>query len=239
MLPFAFLNRKLNRDKIFFLLFSVFFLFMAYFLTVIRIRYILPIIPFLAILSVIGIKNVAEWTGKKSSLVRRAALIGISAVTIVFIAFNFLYLKDYFNAVRPVRYILKQETKDEFLSRNVKSYPAMKYINENLLDDARIFLMFLGGRGYYLDQPYYYESSFGMNTINGMVKTSSNKQDFQVYLQSLKCTHVLVRIDLFNKYLHDNFPEKTIIRFLDLVKECWKPIYESNGYAVMKIRIVT
>jgi 4-amino-4-deoxy-L-arabinose transferase-like glycosyltransferase len=33
MLPFAFLNRELNRDKMFFLLFSVFFFFMAYFLT--------------------------------------------------------------------------------------------------------------------------------------------------------------------------------------------------------------
>jgi hypothetical protein len=88
MLPFAFLNRKLNRDKIFFLLFPVFFFFMAYSLTVIRIRYILP-------------------------------------------------------------------------------------------DDVRIFLMFLGRRGYYLDRPYYHEKSFGMNTINGMVKASAGKQDFQ------------------------------------------------------------
>jgi hypothetical protein len=163
-------------------------------------------------------------------------LIGISAVTIVFIAFNFLYLKDYFNAVQPVRYILKQETKDEFLSRNVGSYPAMRYVNNNLPDDVRIFLMFLGRRGYYLDRPYYHEKSFGMNTLSGMVKASADKQDFQAYLQSLDCTHILMRTDLVNKYLHDNFPEKTIICFLDLAKKCWKPIYESNGYAVMEIR---
>jgi hypothetical protein len=188
MLPFAFLNRELNRDKMFFLLFSVFFFFMAYFLTVVRIRYILPVIPFLAILSVVGIKNVVDWAGKKFSAVRRAGLIGISAVTIVFIAFNFLYLKDYFNAVQPVRYILKQETKDEFLSRNVGSYPAMRYVNNNLPDDVRIFLMFLGRRGYYLDRPYYHEKSFGMNTLSGMVKASADKQDFQAYLQSLDCT---------------------------------------------------
>ncbi|MEA3415141.1 MAG: hypothetical protein U9R02_03140 [Thermodesulfobacteriota bacterium] len=212
---------------------------MAYFLTVIRIRYILPIIPFLAILSVIGLKNIAELTGKKSSLVRRAGLIGISAVTIVFIAFNFLYLKDYFNTVQPVKYILNQETKDEFISRNVGSYPAMRYINENLPDDVRIFLMFTGRRGYYLDKPYYHERSFGMNTINGMVKASVDKQNFQAYLQSLDCTHILMRIDLFNKYLSDNFPEKTIIRFLDIMKEYWKPVYESNGYMIMEITQVS
>ncbi len=177
MAPFAFLTKDLNRDKVFFLLFSVFFLFMAYFLTVIRIRYILPLIPFLAILSVIGIKNIAEWTDKKSSQVRRAGLIVISTVIVIFISFNVLYLRDYFNAVQPVRYILNQETRDEFLSRNVGSYPAMQYINANLPHDARIFLMFIGGRGYYIDRPYYYERSFGINTINNMVKASANKQD--------------------------------------------------------------
>jgi hypothetical protein len=232
MLPFTFLNRELNRDKVFFLLFSVFFLFMAYFLTVIRIRYILPVVPFLAILSVIGIKNIVEWTGKKSSQIRRAGLIGIFAVTIIFIAFNFLYLKNYFKEIGPVRYILNQETKDEFLSRNVGSYPAMRYINENLPGNVKIFLMFLGRRGYYLNRPYYHERSFGMNTINNMVKASADKQDFQAYLQSLDCTHILMRTNLVNKYLHDNFPEKTIICFLDIMKEYWKPVYESNGYAV-------
>ena len=131
----------------------------------------------------------------------------------------------------PVKYI-QQETNDEFLSRNVGSYPAIRYINENLPSDVKVFLMFLGRRGYYLDRPYYHERSFGMNTINNMVKASADKQDFQTYLQSLSCTHILMRTDLVNKYLRDNFPEKTIFRFLDIVKECWNPIYESNGYAV-------
>ncbi len=239
MLPFAFLNRKLSRDKALFLLFSVFFLFMAYFLTAIRIRYILPVVPFLAILSVIGIKNVAEWIGKKSSQVRRAGLIGIFAVTIIFIAFNFLYLKNHFNEIGPVKYILNQETKDEFLSRHVRSYPAMRYINKNLPHDVKIFLMFLGRRGYYLNRPYYHEGSFGMNTINNLVKASPDKQHLQAYLQSLDCTHILMRTELVNNYLRNNFPEKTIFRFLGLVKECWKPVYESNGYAVMEITQVS
>ena len=76
-------------------------------------------VPFLAILSVIGIKNIVEWTGKKSSRLRRAGLIVISAVTVIFIAFNFLYRKNYFNEIGPVKYILNQETKDEFLSKAI------------------------------------------------------------------------------------------------------------------------
>jgi hypothetical protein len=99
--------------------------------------------------------------------------------------------------------------------------------------------MFLGRRGYYLDMPYYHERSFGMSTINNMVKASGDRQDFQAYLRSLDCTHILMRTDLVNKYLHDNFPEKTIVRFLNFVKEYWSPIYESNGYMIMEITQVS
>lgn len=236
MLPFAFMSRELNRDKIFFLLFSSFFLFMAYFLTVVRVRYILPVIPFLAILSVIGIKNLVDWAGKKSGAICHTVLIGISTVTIILIAFNVLYLKDYFNTVGPVKYILGQETRDEFLTRHISCYPAMQYVNKNLPDDSRIFLIFLGGRGYYLDRPYYHEASFGMNAINGMVSASRGKKDFQAYLRALDCTHILMRIDLFDKYLHDNFPEKIIVRLLSRVREHWDPIYESNGYVIIKLK---
>ena len=235
MLPFAFMNQYLKRDKVFFFLFSVFFLLMAYFLTVIRVRYILPVVPFLAILSVGGIKNIVDWSGETSNSLRRIGLIGISAVTIILVLLNVLYLKDYFNTVQPVRYILGQETRDEFLTRHTACYPAMQYANKNLPDDSRIFLIFLGRRGYYLDRPYYHEASFGMNAINGMVKASRDRQDFKAYLQSLNCTHILMRIDLFNKYLHDNFSEETIVPFLKLVKENLILIYESNGYAVMEI----
>jgi hypothetical protein len=263
MLPFAFLNRvsrssgckaiqhgdtgfpkgpggeltsmlsPVKRDKLFFLLFCVFFLCMAYFLTVIRIRYILPVVPFLTILSVCGIKNITEWLlGRSADSIRYVGLIGIFLFIIISIACNFLYLNNYFHTVRPLEYICHRETRDDFLTRHLGSYPSMKYINENLTGDSMIFLMFLGRRGYYLDRPYYCEPSFGIKTLRGMVKASGDGQALRTYLQSLNCTHVLVRMDLFHKYLHDNYPEKTIIHFLSLVRGYWRPAHVSNGYAV-------
>jgi hypothetical protein len=136
-----------------------------------------------------------------------------------------------------VRYILGQETRDEFLTGHAACYPAIRYVNENLPDDSRIFLMFLGRRGYYLDRPYRHEASFGMGTIKRMVGASRDERDFKSCLQSLNCTHILIRIDMFNKYLQDNFPEEKIGQFLSLVRKYWKPVYQSNGYAVMEIKI--
>jgi len=236
MIPFAFLKKDYSRDKTFFLLFSVFFLLMACFLTIIRVRYIMPIIPFMAILSVMGIRNLVEWVDGLSRPTGHIGIIIISSITVILIAFNLLYLKDYFSTIKPARYVFHQETRDEFLARNIGSYPAVKYINENLPDNARIFFMFLGRRGYYLDRPYYYDSSFGMKTIKGMVKASKDRHDFQEYLQSLECTHILMRTRLFNKYLHDNFSEERIARFMGIAKEYWRPIYASNGHAVIEVK---
>ena len=232
ILPFAFLNKKLNQDKSFFLLFSLFFIFMACFLAVISVRYILPAIPLLTILSVIGIKNIIEWTGKKTGRIRRAGLIGVFAVTIIFIASNSLYLKDYFNTIQPVRYILNQETRNDFLTRHVGSYPAMQYINNNLPDNARISLILLGGRGYYMDRHYHIA---GMDALKMMANASKDGLSFQTCLQSLHCTHILMRTDFVNKYLRDNFSRKEIERFINLAEKYWKPVYESNGYAVWDI----
>jgi len=236
MIPFAFLKKDYYRDRLFFLFFSVFFLLMACFLTIIRIRYILPIIPFLTILSVMGIRNLVKWADSLSKPFDHIGIIIISSITVSLLVFNFLYLKDYFSTINPERYVFHQETRDEFLTRTIGSYPAVKYINENLPDDSRIFFMFLGRRGYYLDRPYYYDSSFGMKTINNMVKASKDRHDFQKYLQSLECTHILLRIGLFNKYLYDNFSQETIARFMGLRKEYWRPLYVSNGHAVMKVK---
>jgi hypothetical protein len=235
MLPFAFLKQYFSRDRLFFLLFSIFFLLMGYFLAGVRIRYILPVIPFLTILSVMGIRNLVEWAERFSRPTSHIGIVMISVIVAILITLNVSYVKDRFHTISPTKYVLNSETRDEFLTRNLGYYPAVQYINENLPDDSRIFFIFIGNQGYYLDRAYYYDSSFGMKTIEGMVKASKDGRDFEEYLSAMKSTHILMRIDLFNKYLRDNFSDETIGRFLGLAKDYWKPVYGLNGYAVIEI----
>ncbi|MEA3471121.1 MAG: hypothetical protein U9R24_05350, partial [Thermodesulfobacteriota bacterium] len=206
-----------------------------YFLASMRIRYILPIVPFLAILSVMGIRNLVEWAGRLPRLVGQIGIIMMSVVIIILIGLNISYMKDRFYTINPTNYVLNSETRDEFLTRNIGYYPAVKYINENLPDDSKIFFIFMGNQGYYLDRAYYFDSSFGMKTVKSLVEASKDRRDFKEYLYSMESTHILMRIDLFNKYLRDNFSEETIGRFLGHAKEYWRPVYGSNGYAVIEI----
>jgi hypothetical protein len=217
---------------------------MAYFLTVKQVRYILPVLPFLAILAVMGIKDLDDrlkpeklftflrFHGSFGSIARIVLFAGIASLLIL----NFLYLKNRMNIIRPFPYVFRQENRQAFLKRHLLHYDAVEYINANLPDDAKVFSMFLGRRGYYLERSYKNEPSFGMNTINRMVKSAASEERFLKYVRSMDVTHILMRTDLVDSYLMDNFSLKKKEHFMILVNKYWKQIYEYNNYAVWDIQ---
>jgi 4-amino-4-deoxy-L-arabinose transferase-like glycosyltransferase len=243
-LPFILLSKKYKPDKLFFVFFSVIFIFMAYFLTEKQVRYILPTIPFFAILAVMGIKNLADKLREKTlyfSARSARNITSISRIVIftsvaVFLIFNLLYLKNRISIIKPFAYVLGQETEGAFLKRHLLHYDAVRYINDNLPVDARIFTLFLGRRGYYLDRAYKNEPSFGMDTLNQLVNSSTNPENFVEHLRSMNVTHILMRTDLVDNHLKNNFSKKEIERFVVLAKKNWKLLYEDNGYAVWALR---
>jgi hypothetical protein len=133
-------------------------------------------------------------------------------------------------------YVLRQETKEAFLKRHLGHYPAAEYINTHLPDDAVVFTMFLGRRGYYFERSYKNEPSFGMNTLKLMVENSVDTEKFIKHVRSINVTHILMRTDLVDNFLQDNFSQEEILRFKKLVNKFWKLIYEQDGYAVWDIR---
>jgi hypothetical protein len=243
-LPFVFLNKRYGKDKFLFISFAVIFVIMAYFLTAKQVRYILPVLPFLAILAVMGLKDLLDKLGEGTinfPLISRKNIKSIAKFIIfptivIFFIFNLLYLKERTNIIKPFLYISGQETRDAFLKRNLLHYDAVKYINNNLPNDAKVFTMFLGRRGYYLDRAYENESSFGMSTIRHMVNSSTDEEKFKDFLRSMDVTHILMRTDLVYNYLKDNFSTEEINRFMNLVKKYWKLLYEYNGHSVWDIR---
>lgn len=244
-LPFALLNKRYGKDKIFFACVTVTFIFMAFFLTAKQVRYILPVLPLLAILAVMGIKDVMDKLKEETLLSSLklgenvksiARILLFSAVTILLI-FNLVYLKSRINVIKPFPYVMGKESREAFLGRHLLHYDAVEYINNNLPMDANIFTMFLGRRGYYLNRAYQNESSFGMSTIRHMVSSSDDEDKFLEYIRSMNVTHILMRTDLVNNFLKDNFSIQENKRFMNLVKKNWELIYESNGYSIWDVEL--
>jgi hypothetical protein len=170
--------------------------------------------------------------GKNAKLIAKILLF---AVVSILLMFNFVYLKSRINVIKPFPYVMGKETREVYLKRHLLHYDAVEYINNNLPIDAKIFTMFLGRRGYYLERNYKNESSFGMNSIRKMVINSANEDTFENFVQSMNVTHILMRSDLFYKFLHDNFSKVQISRLLKLINKRWTKLYDHNMYAVWDV----
>jgi len=241
--PFVMLNKRYAKDKFVFVFFTVIFIIMAYFLTAKQVRYILPVLPFLAIIAVMGIKDFLDKLKERTLFdslrfgekIKSIARVFVFASVTILLIFNFVYLKYRIKTINPIPHVLGKETRDAFLKRHLLHYDAVKFINDTFSDEAVVFTMFLGRRGYYLDRAYKNEPSFGMNTIRRMVISSANEETFDKNVRSMNVTHILVRSDLFYRFLHDNFSKAEIKRFLGLINKKWTELYDNTGYAVWDV----
>jgi len=239
--PFAFMNKSFYHDKLFFISFTIFFILTVFFLEQKAfsmeqiVRYILPVIPLLSILTVMGLVNTWNWAMNISIPLRNVLTAFLLTIFIVIMSKNIFYIKNYYQNISPISYISGIESKDEFITRHISSYPAIKYINTNTLDNARIRLVFLAGRGYYLDRIYSEGASYGIGDVSGLAANAQEDSSFQAYLHSLGCTHMLVRTDLYLKYLHDNYPPETVNRLFQQMSKVTEMIYNANGYAVYRL----
>jgi hypothetical protein len=242
--PFVLLNKRHGKDKFLFISFTVIFMIITFFLTAKQVRYILPVLPFLTILAVMGLKDFLDKmeegrlkfpliSGKNIKSIARFI---IFPIVIILLIFNLFYLKERMNVIKPFPYLSCRETRDAFLTRHLLHYDAVKYINDNLPTNAKVFTMFIGRRGYYLDRTYENDALFGMSAIRHMVDSSKDENKFKDFLISMDITHILMRTELVYNYLKDNFSIEEINRFMTLVRKYWELLYEYNGYSVWDIR---
>lgn len=240
--PFALINKSFYRDKLFFFSFAIFFILTVFFLNQkafameATVRYTLPVIPLLSILTVMGMVNIWNLAMSYSSSVRNILGAVLFAVCIFMMSKNIFYIKNYYQNINPMKYISGKETRDDFIQRHHGSYAAMKYINEHTPENARVRLVFLAGRGYYLDRMYDEGASYGIADVRGLANNAHDERSFQKYLHSLGCTYLLVRTDLYLKYLQDNNTPETVNRVLQLMKQSTDVIHNANGYAIYRLR---
>jgi hypothetical protein len=156
-------------------------------------------------------------------------------IFIIIMSKNIFYIKNYYQNISPMSYILGKESKDEFISRNDHSYPVMKYINKNTPENAKIRLILLAARGYYLERTYEDDPTMGMDFIRGLAAASNDDKTFLNYIHSFGYTHLLVRIDLFHQFLQDNYSPDTGNLLIKRMGKTMNFIYNKDGYALYKI----
>lgn len=238
ILPFFAFGRSPNdrslieTEKRIWLFFSILFLLIAFFTVEMRIRYIAPIVPPLIILSVMGlhrlyVKILTRYSGD-SLLIPRAV---VTAVTGMLLMFNAAYVMQQFKEVQPINYLSGRVGRDAYIETYRNEYPVVQFANTNLPSTAKILSIFLGNRIYHSDIAMVTDHSVFLMAV----KKSDSPQKISMDLRKRGLTHLMVRSDLFDSWIDNNFSEKKKELIKLFFKENAPLICYKNGYGLFRL----
>jgi len=224
-LPWAFKGKWLEEKKIC-MSFALLFLAYAIFLVDLRIRYILVIVPPLVVLLVYGIFNVYLRIKQPAYLF---------AGVLLFAGVNLSYLWQYSRDVAPVRYLLSNDSRNTYLREKLAEYPAFQYINRDLPLTAKIYLLFVGRRGYYCDREYFHDGGELPGFLLAAIRSAKEPADIGRQLESKHLTHLLVRDELLSRFLRDNLDPAYQRVWDSFALSHLKTLFRDRGYSVLQL----
>ncbi len=193
-LPWAFKGKWGDEKKLMFG-FVVFYFLYALFLVDLRIRYLLPVVAPLVILLVYGVHNIYL------RILHPSILVG---GVVILLAFNGVYLWNYFQSVSPLGFLSGKESREGFLNRMLPDYPAVQYINQKLPSTAKIYFIFMGRRVYYCLRDYFHDPGNLAWSLVRMIQEAQSESGVKTKLEEKGLTHLLVRDELLQRFLRNN-----------------------------------
>jgi len=234
---FAFIRIKkndhaLSTEKKILAIFSVLFLLFVFFQADMRIRWIGPIIPLLVILSVLGLYEMIAVINDRYSGAARKTIKGFVFVFLTFlVSLNVYYIIGLFKIVEPMSYISGRVGRDEYIEKHRPEYAAINYANHNISDNAKIMCMFLGNRSYYIDR----EVVFHYNLVSKAIIKKDSPERLFINLKKRKITHLLIRYDLFSKWVEDNYNEREKEVINKFFRKHTSLLFSKNGHGLYQL----
>ena len=225
LLPWAFKGKWLEEKKLL-LGFALLFLLYALFLVDLRVRYILPIVPPLVILLIYGVFNVYL-------RIKRPAYLFVALLC--FAAFHGYYLCRYFQDADPLGYLTGRESRAAYLTRMLPEYAAFQYVNRTLPPQAKIYLLFIGRRGYHCERDYFHDGGELPGFLLEAIRSAQEPAAIARQLKSKHLTHLLVRDELLLRFLNDNLDPAQQQLWDAFVAHHLNRLFSAQGYSVLQV----
>jgi hypothetical protein len=225
LLPWAFKGKWLE-EKLWLFAFALLYLTYSLFLVDLRARYVLLIVPPLVVLFAYGVFNIylrIKWPAY------------LAAGLLCFAGYHGFYLYRYFVTVEPVQYLLGRETRADYLSRTLPEYATFAYINRQLPAAAKIYLLFIGRRGYYCERDYFHDGGELPAFLLSALRTAQEPAQVEHVLRRKGITHLMVRTDLLGRYLVANLPPEKIALWNKFAISRLSLNFQERGYAVYEL----
>ena len=159
----------------------------------------------------------------------------IALIVLFSLCLNAYYISTQYKYVRPFDYLNGTLTRDEYIDKFRREYPAMRYINENLPQEAKVLFFYLGNRGYYCDRDYLFDMQKGVSTLWEIVKKSKSPEEVLTELKNKGITHLLIRNDIFERWVKNDFEDREKHIVSQFFKKHVKPLYFKWGYGVSRL----
>ena len=215
--------------------FSILFILYAFVQTDMRIRYISPVIPPLVLLSMFGLRNLIYlFRNRFSGNIRKLGLAGVYLGVAILLGLNALYVYHQFNYVSPLNFISGRVGRDVYIERYRPEYAAIQFVNKEAPNSGIILGVFLGNRSYYSNRPMTFEFQ---KFLLGTFRQNFSVEEVKANLTTAGITHLIVRYDLFNQWVDNNFNDQQKERLALFFTKHMDLIFSKGGYGVFQLRV--
>ncbi|PIE71036.1 MAG: hypothetical protein CSA22_04740 [Deltaproteobacteria bacterium] len=210
----AFIRTRSSRErheKIVLSVFSLLTILITLFQTVFRVRYMAYALPAMTMLSVYGGFNL--WR-VASSASHRWMKFTLKTIYYAFIVAGALWSVSYaahlYMYVDPLAYISGAVDRDAYISRYRFEHPATQFINQHLPENAVLYNILLGKRGYYLNRKYIPDVTGHTDQIRKLIGQQGSPESLIAAFQRMGVTHWVINERLFMKRVNATYSEKQL-----------------------------
>lgn len=187
-------------------------------------------------MSIFGVRKIVDLISALE--LQHARKIGFAAIFLIVSFSLFLnahYIFAQYRYVDPFKYLSGALSRDEYIARYRREYPAMQYINANLPEDAKILFIHIGKRGYYCNRDYVLDMNFNRSMLHGLVTKSSGPEDVLQGITSQGITHLLIQYDIFDRWVKSTFAGREQELLKTFLRKHVQLLYFRWGYGVYRV----
>jgi len=160
-----------------------------------QVRFLLPAFAALSIC----LYSVFECAFKGSIVNRRSILI----LAIGLISYNLILSWQCFQKQKPLEFIIGKTSRQQYLIKYLKDYPAINYMNNNLSDKSKTYMVSIGNVGYYCQKDFIQESVFDYSFVK-ILKEAGSPQEILSWLKNQGASHVLINEVTASRYIYSD-----------------------------------
>ena len=218
------------------LAFSVLFILVAFLQTDMRIRYISPAIPPLVVLSIFGLNDLIHiLRNRLCGNAKKIGLAGIYLSVLSLLCLNALYIVHQFRYVSPLNFISGRVGRDAYIEQYRPDYAAIQFTNKEVPHNGVVLGIFLGDRSYYSNRQMVFDfKKFLLNTN----QQNLSVKEVMANLDDAGITHLIVRYDLFNQWVDNNFDDHQKVKLACLFNKHMDLIFSKGGHGVFKLHTI-